>query len=286
MQVGELLGDRALDKLKLPRTGSVQLRHLAEMIVDALDGQLAHHRGDDLDRVIEIDPAPLGGELQARIPFRGHCLAGDRRERWRFRRWRDVEGGGLAGLESGQCQGERRIFNKVVCLSDSRVGCSDWRVTVRPRGDALGEAAACWDHEFGNHSARRDAPDLVAQKLGEPQRAVRPLRKVEWGAAERRDREFGRHAGGGDGPDLVGLSFREPQRAVRTAGDVVRTAVGCGNREFAKRSPPTRARPRLRPPTKARPPQAANVDIASACVSPPCFVREVKIPMRFARCVK
>ena len=48
------------------------------------------------------------------------------------------------------------------------------------------------------------------------------------------DREFGRRSGDCDAPDLVGLSFREPQRAIRAGGDVVRTAVGCGNREFAK----------------------------------------------------
>src|SRR5229473_6965203 len=53
-------------------------------------------------------------------------------------------------------------------------------------------------------------------------------------ASLRWDREFGRCSGGRDASDLVGLSFREPQRAVRAGGDVVRTAVGCGNRKFAK----------------------------------------------------
>jgi len=77
-----------------------------------------------------------------------------------------------------------------------------------PWGPPAVGTATGGEREFGNHAEGGDAPDLVGigvvqSRLGEPQRAVRPPRNVEGGAAERRDREFGRHAGGGDAPDLV-----------------------------------------------------------------------------------
>ena len=88
----------------------------------------------------------------------------------------------------------------------------------------------------------RDPPDLVAVKLREPQRAIRPCCNAVWGTASRGNSEFGDDTRGGDPPDLVFVNFDEPQRAVRPRRDAPGLAVRRGNREFGEdasgRDPP------------------------------------------------
>src|SRR5947209_2739362 len=86
----------------------------------------------------------------------------------------------------------------------------------------------------GTGRREAEAPDLAAERFGEPYIAVWPRRDAERAGVRGRHRELGDPAGRRDPPDFVSPVLGEPEVAVRTDRDAGNATALCRNGELVQ----------------------------------------------------